>query len=591
MRSDSRSATMPGARRRSVVIAAAVVLLAGAGALEAQTVRLELNRSEITMQDQAVVSVTVEGAGRAEPKLPSLSTFAVQNAGTQDQFSMVNGSFSRRVIYQWALLPKEVGEFEIGPASIEVDGTTHQSEVVRLKVLPASAKPQSSRPVFVTASVSDTNPYVGEQLLFVWRFYRRARIADPRLDSLDLGGFLVEDLGEMGTFPVIEGGVQYEVAEIRKALFAQRPGAITIPPSRLVVQIVQSSQSRRGLDPFGGVSSPFDEFFGRIRTETVNLVTEPITVTARALPPPPAGFSGLVGQFKVTSSLSPAKLAVGESLTQKIVVSGSGNLNLMGDLPLDELDGFKVYRDQPQVEISRSVNGIGGTKTFSRALVPLAAGAAQVPETRLVFFDPSQETYRTSLAPAVAIDVAPNGNDEDLNLTAALSAGGGKVAVRILANDLLPVRGGAELVEGRAPAATLPLLLALPPIAFAGLLLARRRADRFASDVGLRRRRGALRTALGAIGKRGELESRDASSVLRRYIGDRVGAEGQALTPRECAERLSARGASEGLVGDVRGLLERLEAADFGGGGARAIAGSELRTVIERLERELRRER
>jgi hypothetical protein len=582
---------MPSARRGLAGIAAALALIAGARGLGAQTVRLELNRSEMTMEDQALVSVTVEGAGRAEPKLPPLSAFAVHFAGTQDQFSMVNGSFSRRVIYQWTLLPKELGDFAIGPASIELDGATHQSEVATLKVLPASAKPQSSRPVFVTASVSDPNPYVGEQLLFVWRFYRRARIADPRLDSLDLGGFLVEDLGEMGTFQVNEGGVQYEVAEIRKALFAQRPGAITIPPSRLVVQLVQSSQSRRGIDPFGGVSSPFDEFFGRMRTETVNLVTEPITVTARALPPAPAGFSGLVGEFKVTSSLSSTEVAVGESLTHKIVVSGSGNLNLMGDLPLDELDGFKVYRDQPQVEIRRSVNGIGGTKTFSRALVPLAAGSAEVPETRLVYFDPSQETYRTSVAPALAIDVAPNGADEDLRLTEGMSPGAGKVAVRILANDLQPIRGGAELVKGRAPGAMLPLLLALPPIVFAGLLVARRRADRFASDVGLRRRRGALRTALGAIGKRRELESRDASSVLRRYIGDRVGAEGQALTPRECADRLSALGASEGLVGDVRALLDRFEAADFGGGGAQPMPASELRTVIERLERELRRER
>jgi hypothetical protein len=100
-----------------------------------------------------------------------------------------------------------------------------------------------------------------------------------------------------------------------------------------------------------------------------------------------------------------------------------------------------------------------------------------------------------------------------------------------------------------------------------------------------------MRTALGAIGRRDELESRDASSVLRRYVGDRLGAEGQALTPRECAERLAARGASEGLVGDVRSLLERFEAADFGGGGASPVPASDLRSVLERLERELRRER
>ena len=589
MRPDRRAASAPSVRRGAAAAAAALALLAGASALAAQTVRLELNRAEMTMEEQTLVSVTVEGAGRVEPKLPALSGFAVHYAGVQDQFSMVNGSFSRRLIFQWVLVPKESGEFQIGPATIEVNGAIHQSEVATLKVLPASTQPRSARPVFVTASVTDTNPFVGEQMIFVWRFYRRARIADPRLDSLDLGGFLVEDLGEVNTFQTTEGGVQYEVSEIRKALFAQRPGPITIPPSRLVVQLVQSAQSRRGIDPFER-SSPFDEFFGRMRTETVNLVTDPITVTARALPPAPAGFSGLVGEFKVSSSLSSTKVTVGESLTQKIVVSGSGNLNLMGDLPLDELDGFKVYRDQPQLEIKRSSDGLGGAKTFSRALVPLRAGPARVPETRLVYFDATQEIYRTSEAPAVELEVAPNAAEE-LRLTESLSPGGGKVAVRILADDLLPIRGGSELVEGRAPAGMLPLLLALPPIAFVALFMARRRSDRFASDVGLRRRRGALRTALAAIGKRGEIDSRDASSVLRRYIGDRVGAEGQALTPRECAERLAARGAGEALVCDVRALLERFEAADFGGGGAAPIPASELRSVIERLESELRRGR
>jgi hypothetical protein len=571
---------------------AIAVLLGGGVAARGQTVHLELSRSEMTMEEQAFVSVTVEGAGRTEPTLPSVAGFAVEFTGTQDQFSMVNGSFSRRVIYQWVLAPKETGEFEIGPATIEVDGAKHQSETAKLKVLAASAQPRSARPVFVTATVSDANPYLGEQVIFVWRFYRRARVADPRLDSLDLGGFLVEDLGEPGTFQATEGGMQYEVYEIRKALYAQRPGPIAIPPSRLVIQLVQSAQPRRrGLDPFDGASSPLDEFFGRMRTETVNLVTDPITVTARELPPAPAGFSGLVGEYEVSSSVSATKVAVGESLTQKIVVSGSGNLNLMGDLPLDALDGFKVYRDQPQMEITRSSNGLGGTKTFSRALVPLAAGSAEVPETRLVYFDPSQETYRTSVAPAVVLDVVPSAAAEELKLTESLSPGSGKVAVRILGEDLLPIRGGAELVGGRTPGAVLAILLVLPPIAFGGLLAMRRRADRFASDVGLRRRRGAMRTALGAIGRRDELESRDASSVLRRYIGDRVGAEGQALTPRECAERLAARGASEVLVGDARSLLERFEAADFGGGGASPVAASELRSVLERLERELRRDR
>ena len=249
-----------------------------------------------------------------------------------------------------------------------------------------------------------------------------------------------------------------------------------------------------------------------MRTESVTLSTEPITVTARELPGAPAGFSGLVGEFSVKASVSATTMAAGESLTQKIVVSGGGNINMIGNLPLDELDGFKVYRDQPQVEISRSINGIRGSKTFSRALVPMRAGRAELPETRLVYFDPTRETYVTATAPVVALEVTPNPDAEDLNLTESYSPQSGKVAVTILADDLQPVRGGSELVAGRAPAALFPMLLALPPIAFAGLALARRRADRLASDVGLRRRRGALRGALQAIGRRRDLEPREASS-------------------------------------------------------------------------------
>jgi hypothetical protein len=85
-------------------------------------------------------------------------------------------------------------------------------------------------------------------------FYNRARVADPRLDALDLAGFLVEDLGAVRTFRATEGGVEYEVSEIRKALFAQRPGTITIPPSRLWCSWC-SRRSAARIDPFGALAA------------------------------------------------------------------------------------------------------------------------------------------------------------------------------------------------------------------------------------------------------------------------------------------------------------------------------------------------
>jgi hypothetical protein len=42
--------------------------------LQAQSVRLTVDRPELTLEEQAYLTVTVEGGGRAEPKLPPLET-------------------------------------------------------------------------------------------------------------------------------------------------------------------------------------------------------------------------------------------------------------------------------------------------------------------------------------------------------------------------------------------------------------------------------------------------------------------------------------------------------------------------------------
>jgi hypothetical protein len=573
------------------VVAALAGALVGGAPLDAQSVRLGLSRSEITVQEHVLVAVTVEGAIGARPTLPTPPAFEVRFQGEETQIAMVNGRLSRQKTFTWALFPRETGTFAIGPAEVELDGQMQRSAPAELRVLSASSQPRGARPVFLAASVSNPNPFVGEQVIYVWRFYRRARVADPRLESLDFGSFLVEDLGDVRYYTASEGGVEYEVSELRKALFAQRPGTFVIPPSRLQVQLVHTT--RRGVtDPTDGFRSPFDEFFGQFRAEPHLLSTEPIEITVRPLPPAPVGFSGLVGEFAVQSTASDTEVAVGESVTQKVVVNGSGNLHLMGDLPLDELEGFKVYRDQPTLAIERGGGRLRGTKTFTRALVPLAAGERALPEMRLVYFDPARESYVTATAPAIALDVVPGAGDEELRLTESMAGGSAKVAVRILGDDLLPIHPGLEIVEASPLTAALPVLLVAPPLAFLALLLVRRRADRLAGDQGLRRRRGALRRATKAIGAAGPtLAPREASAVLRRYVGDRVGAEGGALTPRECADRLEALGASPALVQETRELLGRLEAADFGGGGTSSIAAGELRGLLDRLDRELKRER
>ena len=85
---------------------------------------------------------------------------------------------------------------------------------------------KTHRTLFISAKVSTTTPFVGQEVIYVWRFYRRVRIGDAKLEPWDFSGFLVEDLGELREYQSTVNGVQYLVNEVRKSLFPQEVGSL-----------------------------------------------------------------------------------------------------------------------------------------------------------------------------------------------------------------------------------------------------------------------------------------------------------------------------------------------------------------------------
>ncbi|MCB1036324.1 MAG: BatD family protein, partial [Acidobacteria bacterium] len=243
----------PGRRRFPLFLLATVGLLA-AGEAGAQSIRTTINRTEATIEDQLLLTVTIEGAEAAQPQLPDLSDFQVHYRGPSSQIRVINGRSSSSISHNYVLLPKKTGAFTIGPASVEIGGKTLSSQPIQVRITDADTQPQESRDIFVTAQVSERKPYVGQQVIYTWRLYRRVQIGQAELGQQDFDGFLVEDLGEAKTFQSTVNGQQFAVHEIRKALFPQEAGKLTVPPAELQCQVVRRSNRRS--------RSLFDDFFG-----------------------------------------------------------------------------------------------------------------------------------------------------------------------------------------------------------------------------------------------------------------------------------------------------------------------------------------
>jgi tetratricopeptide (TPR) repeat protein len=564
-----------------------------ATAAHGQGIQATVDRTAANLRDQIRLTLVVEGSTEARPQLGAMPDFRILAQGQETQYRMGGGQNQVNVRYNLLLTPTRVGNLTIPPATVLIDGRTFTSDPITVRIREEDADEEPQRQgIFVRATVSDDTPYVGQQILFTWRLYRRLQIANAQLGNFELDGFTVEELGETQTYNTVINGQQYVVHEIRRALFPQEEGTLTIPPVELVCDVVLPPERRRR-------GSLIDEFFGRSRTDRQQFLTRPIQVNVLPLPPAPADFSGLVGRFDLKARLSKQALKVGESATLEVTVSGRGNVQQIGEPRMPPLPDFKTYPDKPESRFNRQGEALTGRRTFTTALVPMRPGDLALPSLQLVYFDPEAESFRTAATPEMRLAVAPGDGEEDLGLTVALTPGGGKGQVRILADDILPIHRRLEALDlpSFAPGKPLWFLgLLLPPVLFLGLRHTVRQRRLYSQDGRLLRRRDALKNALketATLRQEGGDPRRDtehASRILRGYIGDKLGVEGTALTPEETGQILAAQGLEEGQIRPIRQMLEQLEAAQYSATGGvaepEALPGR-LETQIRALEKQL----
>ena len=557
-------------------------------------IEVSIDRKEVTVEDQLQLTVQVQGSQQAAPELPPLPNFDVVSSGRSTQMQIINGQTSTSVAYRYTLIPKRAGTFSIGAVVVRIDGRVYQSAPFTVRILSPQQQPKATRDAFVSAKLSQERAFVGEQVVYVFRFFRRVDIRDASLEMPDFAGFTVQDLGAQKDYNTTLDGQQFAVTEIRKALFPQEAGSLEIAPASLSVGLIRRSRrSPRGF------RSPFDDFFGGAHKETKTLRSPPVSLEVAALPPAPKGFSGLVGDFRINAQLSQTDLSVGESTTLTVTIHGSGNAQSIVAPIMDPLDGFKVYDDKPTATLNTDGPRVQGSRSFRRALVPLRPGTLTIAPIVLSTFDPTSGVYRTQRTRRFDLDVAPGKATEDLRLTEARAPLGGKMAVQVLADDILPPHLGLDAVQ-RRPRLQSPWVIGSflsPPLGFALLLLRQRRKSARAGSMAQRRRRGALRKGLRAAAQlqrsaadAGASEtSQQASRVLRAYVGDKLTCEGSTLTAADIQTLLRSRGLDDTAVAQTQAFLAACDAHQYGAthdGSAQEVP-TQLHRLLLQLDRAL----
>lgn len=347
--------------------------------------------------------------------------------------SIVNGhtTQSSTVTFTYTVVPTTEGTLKVPAATIKVGGKNIQSGTANIEVLPASQQqgqqPQNQQQggnprlqrqqqgnsssgqiagneLYMTVTASRKRIYEQEAVLLTYKLYTLVNIQQISGDMPQIDGCHVQELEKSAQTTLKYenvNGRNYGAAVWRQyVLFPQKTGKITIPSITFDTQVEMINQSM----------DPFDAFFGG--GSLMQLVRKQITAPAveiDVLPlpaPKPAGFSGAVGKFTVSATLTPEQVNANDAATLRLVVSGQGNMKLMKAPKINFPQDFEVYDPKEDNKTTNTATGAKGNIVYEYVVVPRHGGKFSIPPVEFCYFDPEKEQYQTVRTDSFHLDVA-----------------------------------------------------------------------------------------------------------------------------------------------------------------------------------------
>lgn len=546
------------------------------------------------------ITYTVNQRSR-DLRAPEFSDFDVLSGpytSTSSSTSFVNGkrTSSFEQTYTYMLMAQRAGTFTIGPATVKVDGENVQSNGVRIEVLPedqqaspssqpaqtsqstqtSSSSSASSENIFVRTIASKTKVHEQEALLVTYKLYF-ANVDVTQLTNNtklpEFTGFLKQDLeqGEIQTELEHYNGRNYQTAVLyRTILYPQHSGDISIDPAKFeAVLRVQTQQRPRSI---------FDDFFGSYTNVTKMLTAPGVTIHVSALPGgKPAGFSGGVGKFTLTPSISQTELQTNDAVTIKLDISGTGNMKLLKTPAIDWPEGFEPYDPKVTNNFKTTTAGVSGTKSIEYLAIPRSAGEYTIPAVHFSYFDIDEKAYKTLSTPEYTIRVKRGAGSEH-----AEGETEGQVISYTHKEDIKQLGSDIRYINTKEPEAgnyelkiknygLLWLWYAVPLLIAIVLLIVLRKQIKEAADINRVRYKRANKVAQKRLkAAAAALKANDKNTFYAAietaawsYLSDRLSIPTADLNKENIASLLAQKGVSEALINDVKNVLSTAEFARY----------------------------
>ena len=508
--------------------------------------------------------------------------------------SIVNGrtTQSSTITFTYTVVPTSEGTLKVPAATIKVDGKTVKSGSPNIEVLPASQQ-QSQQPqnqqqntnprqqrqqqsagsngqiagneLYMTVTANRKKIYEQEAVMLTYKLFTLVNIQQISGEMPQIDGCHVQELDRERQLTLKYervNGRNYGTAVWKQyVIFPQKTGKITIPSITFDTQVEVQNHSMDPFDIFFGGGSLSQMVRKQISTPTVEIEVMPLPT------PKPDNFSGAVGKFSVSASLTPDQVNANDAATLRLVVSGQGNMKLMKAPTVRFPQDFEVYDPKENNKTSNTATGSKGNITYDYVVVPRHGGKFTIPPVEFCYFDPDQAKYNTvrtdsfhlAVAKAKGQPVAYTREQEDLN---------------VLSNDIRFIKLGdlkSEEKDDFFGTSSYWLTYLLLFAAFIATSLWLRRQQKLNPNSWSVKGKKAGKVASRRLKKASKLmhEKDDAAfydEVMRAllgYAGDKLSLPTNELNKENVISKLTSRGVEQNVVDSFIAVLSDCEFARY----------------------------
>lgn len=357
----------------------------------AVNLEVKLDSQEITAGDTVNLTVTVDeqSFGEAPDFSPLQQDFEIISNRQSSQFSMTNGQITSTSSWILTLLPKREGFIAIPPLTYG----KKTSKPLKLHVTKRRQvdSANSNEVIFMDAQVDKQDVYVQEQVIYTVRLYRRIDLHESSYTPPTIDSAVMEPLGNQREYTSTVDGRSYKIIELRYAVFPQKSGELVIPPAQIVGTIFLGNNRSFMFDPFNG---------RQIRRQTPQ-ITLNVKPQPAAYPADKPWLPARSLQLRESWTPDDDALKAGEPLTRHITLDAEGLAqSVLPPLTMPDLEGVKVYSEQPELTSNIGPRGMLSTRKENFAIIATRTGALTLPPVEVTWWDVDEEKVKVAKLPA-----------------------------------------------------------------------------------------------------------------------------------------------------------------------------------------------